>query len=159
MNILPSLTTVALTLGLGLLPAGAQDVPAPSPRHPERHSRLERRLNLTAAQKTSLKAVRDQHQEGLATRRKAAFEARATLAAAMRSPDSKPEDLKTLHRTAADLAFDLRMDQRAMRLECRAILTPEQREESARMRGRMEGMMMRHRGPFRGEGMEDGAGR
>jgi Spy/CpxP family protein refolding chaperone len=159
LNILPTLTTVALTLGLGLMPASAQDAPAPSPRHPEAHSRMGRRLNLTEAQKTSLKAVRDKHQDGLAVRRKAAFEARAALVKAMRSPDSKPEDLKTLHRTAADLAFELRMDQRAMRLECRAILTPEQREESARMRGRMEGMMMRHRGPFRGEGMEGGAGR
>jgi Spy/CpxP family protein refolding chaperone len=157
LNILPSLTAIALTLGL--LPASAQEIPAPSPRHPEFQARIAKRLHLTEAQQTSLKAVRVKHQEGLAAKRKAAFEARATLAKAMQNPDSKPEDLKTLHRTAADLAFDLRMDQRAMRLECRAILTPEQREESARLRGRMEGMMMRHRGPFRGEGMEGGAGR
>ena len=56
--------------------------------------------------------------------------------------------------TLADLAFDLRLERRAMKQEIRAILSPEQREESARMEGRMEGMRRSHRGER--EGQEDG---
>jgi Spy/CpxP family protein refolding chaperone len=105
-------------------------------------ARFEARLHLTDAQKASFREIRAKHQEALAAKRKAAFEAGKTLAKALANPESKPEELKTLHRSAADLAFEARLEQRAMRLEIRAILTPEQREEGARMEGRMEGMMM-----------------
>jgi Spy/CpxP family protein refolding chaperone len=41
----------------------------------------------------------------------------------------------------ADAQFEAMLERRAMRNEVRAVLTPEQREQAARMEGRMQGRM------------------
>ena len=103
-------------------------------------------LHLSEAQKTSFQAIHAKHQDSLAGKRKALEAAHAAFKEAEKAPDAKPETLKALHRTLSDAAFELRLEHRAMKQEIRAILTPEQREQSARFEGRMEGMRMSHRG-------------
>jgi len=143
------LTSLALSLGMGLLPAGAQDAAAPkTPPARERDGRMGRRLHLTDAQKAGIQELRKKHRESLATRKAAMKDARIAFRTAAAKTDTPVEELRKLHAKVADLAFDLRMEARALREEVRALLTPEQREEAARMRGRMEGMMMSRRGPW-----------
>ena len=152
MNKRITLTALTLTLGMGFLPAATQD--APPPANAPQHQEMGPALHLSEAQKTSFQAIRAKHEPSLAARRKALEAAHAAFKEAEKAPDTKPETLKALHRTLADLAFDLRLERRAMKQEIRAILSPEQREESARMEGRMEGMRRSHRGER--EGQEDG---
>ena len=137
MKTLPLLSTLALTLGLGFLPALAQATPAPPPPA----HRMGPRLQLTEAQKAGIRDLRLKHRERIAAAQKTAQEARKAFAEAARKPETAKADLQVLHRALADQAFELRMAQRALRLEIRALLTPEQREQAARMEGRMEARM------------------
>ena len=137
-NLLP-FTALALTLGLGLQAAPPAEDHTERPRMEEMQARVAARLHLTEAQKASIQETRARHHESLSAKRKAARTAHATFTQAMRNPESKPEDLKALHQTATALTFDLELEHRALRQELRALLTPEQREQSARMEGRMEG--------------------
>lgn len=151
------LVVSVFALGICLLPAQAQDASAPRPRKEDRQPRmqehLERALHLTDAQKTTVGEIRGKHKAALETKRAAAQSAHKAFSEAMRNPDAKPEDLKTLHRAQADASLDLLLEHRAQRQEIRAILTPEQREKAARIEGRMEGRMMGHGGGFPGGGM------
>lgn len=157
------LTPIALVLGLGFLPASAQATPeAPAAKDVHRPNRpgpmgrgegmakLEERfaiaVHLTDAQKASIKEIRSKHQATLEPRMKAAQEARKAFAEAARKPETSLADLKALHQAAADKTFDLRMDHRAQRLEIRALLSPEQREQAAKFEGRLEGMAMSRNG-------------
>ncbi len=148
-----TLAPAALALGICLAPALAQDAPAPRPRMGDRMDRMEERfdrvLHLTDAQKESVKEIRARHKPAIEARRAALDTARHAFGEALKNPDAKPEDLKTLHRAQADASLDMLLEHRAQRLEIRAILTPEQREKAAGLLGRMEGMRMRHggRGP------------
>ncbi|BDU72514.1 Spy/CpxP family protein refolding chaperone [Mesoterricola silvestris] len=145
-----TLASAALALGIGLTPVLAQDAPPPRPRMgdrlPDREARFDRALNLTEAQKTSVKEIRGKHKAAIESRRAAAETAHKAFADAMKNPDAKAEDLKALHRAQADANLDLLLEHRAQRMEIRAILTPEQREKAARLMGRLEGMRMRHPG-------------
>jgi len=137
-NLLPY-TALALTLGLGLQAAPPAEEHTERPRMEEMQARIAARLHLTEAQKASIQETRTKHHESLSAKRKAAMAAHEAFTQAMRKPESKPEDLKTLHQTATALSFDLQLEHRALRQELRALLTPEQREQSARMEGRFEG--------------------
>ena len=149
-------TSLALTLALGL-PALAQDGPAPKPMDPARADRMEahlaRHLQLTEAQKTAIKELRAKRQDAIKAKHQAMVTAREALRTAEARPESKPEELKALHRTFADLAYDLKLDRRALRKDIGALLTPEQRVKAAYMLGRMEGMHEGHRRHEGGEGM------
>jgi len=142
----------ALTLGVCLTPSFAQGDARPRPEafQQKMQDRMDKALNLTDAQKASVKDIRAKHKAALETKRKASEDAMKAFREGLRSPDTKVEDLKTLHRTQADANLDLLLEHRAMRGEIRAILTPEQREKAARLEGRMEGRMMGHRGGFGG---------
>ena len=143
---------VLAALGLAIaLPALAQDAPPPAPQMPpmqmEGHGmpgRMAAKLKLTDAQKASTKEVYAKHQAGLAAKAQAAREARRAFFEAVQSPETTPEVLKGLHRTMSDADLDALLERRAMRLEIRALLTPDQREQAARMLGRKEGMRMGH---------------
>lgn len=145
-----TLATAVLALGICLSAAQAQDAPSPHPRKGDRHPRLEERfdraLHLTDAQKVTVKEIRDKHRSALEARRAAAETAHKAFSEAMKNPEAKPEDLKTLHRAQADASLDLLLEHRAQRAEIHAILTPEQREKATRLMGRMKGMRMRHPG-------------
>jgi len=143
----------ALTvLGLAIaLPALAQGTPAPTPQAPPMHMHGEGRgwmegmaakLKLSDAQKASCKDIIAKHKAGLESKGKAAREARRAFFEAAQSPDTTAEALKGLHRTMSDADLDALLERRAMRLELRAQLTPDQREQAARMMGRREGMRM-----------------
>ena len=107
--------------------------------------RFVKALALTPDQKTRFDAVMAAHKAPLETKRKAS----------MKEPETKAEDLKTLHRAAADADLDMLLEHRSQRQEIRALLTPEQREKAARLEGRMEGRMQGHKG-FRGDGPRGG---
>ncbi len=148
------LAPAALALGICLAPALAQDAPAPRPRMGARmgdrmdrmEERFDRVLHLTDAQKASVKEIRAKHKPAIEAKRAALETARHAFGEALKNPEAKPEDLKTLHRAQADASLDMLLEHRAQRLEIRAILTPEQREKAAGLLGRMEGMRMRHGG-------------
>ena len=133
----------ALALGTGSLPAMAQAAPAPQMApHDWTQGRLAERLKLTDAQKSSIREITAEHQAALAAKGKAAREARQAFFEALDKPDTSADSLKALHRAMTDLGFEQLMEARAMRLETRAVLLPEQREMAARMEGRKEGMRM-----------------
>ena len=141
----------ALALAVTALTAFAQPAPGPrpGPDREKRQERLDRALNLTDAQKATVKEIRAKHQQGAEARHKAAQDARKAFREALLKPETKPEELRTLHRAAADAELELMLDQRAQRQEIRAILTPEQREKAAFLIGRGEAMGMGRR-PFPG---------
>jgi len=147
----------ALALGLAMVPGFAQDHAGPRPRREDSQhhfqDRMDRALNLTDAQKASVKEIRAKHKDALETRRKAAGDAREAFTEALRKPDTSVDELKKLHGAMASANLDLLLDHRQMRQEIRALLTPEQREKAAKLEGRMEGMRMGHRGGFPGGGM------
>ena len=155
-------TTLALTLALGL-PALAEEAPAPQSMRGHRSEQMEARmakhLQLTESQKSAIGALRAKRMPELQTRHKAMEAAREAFRTAEARPESKPEELKALHRTYSDLAFDLKLEHRALRKDIGALLTPEQRVKAAYMMGRMEGRHEGHRtheGDFRHEGGGDG---
>ena len=149
------LSTLALTLAMGL-PALAQDAPPPHPMHGPRAEQMEARmakhLQLTEEQKTAIKALRAKRMPALKDKRQAMETAREAFRTAEARPESKPEELKALHRTFSDLAFDLKMEHRALRKDIGALLTPEQRVKAAYLLGRMEGRREGHRPHEGGEG-------
>jgi len=148
MSLTTPLTVMALTFGLGFLPATGHECPCPDPgpRAEKLDDRFATALHLTEAQKASIKELRARHKDGLEARRKAMETAWTAFREAERKPETRPEDLKILHRTASDLAFDLRQERKAIRREIGALLTPEQREKAAYLLGRMEARRGSHRG-------------
>lgn len=151
-------TLAALALGIGMLPLFSQGAPAFQPRpRPEdaqnkRHEHMDKALALTDAQKASVEGIRAKHKEAMEAKRHAAQDSRKAFAEAIRKPETKVEDIKTLHRAMADANLEMLLEGRSMRQEIRAVLTPEQREKAAFLMGRQEGMMHGHRGGFPGEG-------
>jgi Spy/CpxP family protein refolding chaperone len=125
-----------LMLATGL---SAQNVPQTSSAPTSRASRHEAlsSLHLTEAQKGQIKAIRAKHQEALQAKRASLREAQQSLRAAMKDAKSPESDLRNLHAQAADRHFNLILERRAMRQEMGALLTPEQREKAAELRGRM----------------------
>jgi len=155
MSLTTPLTVMALTFGLGFLPATGHECPCPDPgpRAEKLDDRFATALHLTEAQKASIKELRARHKDGLEARRKAMETAWTAFREAERKPETKPEELKALHRTASDLAFDLKLEHKALRKEVGALLTPEQREKAAYLLGRMEAR--HHHGDPRGHGPEE----
>ncbi|MDR3670522.1 MAG: Spy/CpxP family protein refolding chaperone [Holophaga sp.] len=163
MRIMHSLTLLGLAIAL---PAMAQ-APAPAPQAPMQqpgHSwdkmmgRMAEKLNLTDAQKASCKDIVAKHKDNLASKGKAAREARRAFSEAVEKPESTPDTLKTLNRAAADARIEAMLEGRAMRQELRAVLTPDQREKAAYLMGRRAGMGMDrgwggHAGMMMGGGM------
>jgi len=147
------LTILALTLALGL-PAQAQGTPEAmhGKRAEQMEARVAKHLQLTEEQRSAIKALRAKRMPELQARRKAMEAAREAFRTAEAKPESKPEDLKALHRTFSDLAFDLKMDHRALRKDIGALLTPEQRVKAAYLLGRMEGRREGRHGHEGGEG-------
>lgn len=115
-----------------------QAVPGPCAPGTSFQDRAAARLGLSDAQKASWKAIFDKHQASLAQKRQAAGAARQAFQEAYGRPGTDPDTLRQLHRAQADLAFEARLERRALRQELRAVLTPEQRERAAFWEGRME---------------------
>ena len=88
---------------------------------------MERFLDLTDAQKTSLKTIHERHDNALDTKTRAAEDARDDLRKAMRDPATTDAKLKDLNAKASDARFAVVLERRAFDREFEAILTPEQK--------------------------------
>lgn len=180
-----ALITAALTL---LLPAAGiagdretdpqQPPPPPAPevRLQKRLDRMAEFLKLTEAQKASIKALHEKQQAGAQGRREAVQSAAKAFRDAAQDPKIGTDQLRRLHQAAADARFEALAAHRAMQMDIRALLTPEQREKAAVLRGmglerrREDRMMMRGgrgfgpgrmdrgMGPRRGQGFGQGFG-
>jgi Spy/CpxP family protein refolding chaperone len=160
-----TLTSTVLALGVAIIPAFSQGAPEKQPEqrpraeegarkfNERRQERLDKALGLTDAQKTAIRDIRTKHQAAFEAGRKTAQDAHKAFAEALRKPETAPDELRKLHRAAADATFEQLLAHRAQRQEIRALLTPEQREKAARMEGRMEGMRMVHHDGHPGMGM------
>ena len=117
-----------------------------------------RGLDLTEAQKASLKVIADQHREGMKAKFETAATAHKALRTAMMDSATSVEQLKALHDKVAQAQFELALDRRAMRQESLALLTPEQKAKAEKLRSERETRRADHpRGP--GAGPRHGMGR
>jgi Spy/CpxP family protein refolding chaperone len=151
----PLLFCFALVSGLASLsaPLSAQARPgtfaqeAPRPRAAQRQEKVAQALHLSEAQRGQIKQIRAKHKESLKTKHAAVRDARQTLHKAMQDPKANEADLRKLHTQVADLRFDLLLELRALRGEVGTVLTPEQREKAAELRGRFAERARMMRGP------------
>ncbi|MBP1628422.1 MAG: Heavy-metal resistance [Holophagaceae bacterium] len=110
-------------------------------------------LKLTDEQRSKIEAIRAKHAVELNTKRQAVKDAQKAFHQACLNPASTPAQLKQLHQPVAERQLDLMLAQRAMRLEQRAIMTPEQQAEADKLcqdMGQIGAGMGSHRG---GRGM------
>lgn len=140
---------------------------APEARLQQRMDRMAEFLKLTDAQKASIKALHEKQQAGAKARHEAVQAATKAFREAAQDPKISTDQLRRLHQAAADARFEALASRRAMMLEVRNLLTPEQREKAAVLRGmglerRHEHRMMmsgeRGQGPRFGQGMGPGRG-
>jgi Spy/CpxP family protein refolding chaperone len=96
--------------------------------------RMMKGLDLTDAQKASLKAIADKHRDATKPQHEAAMAAMKAFHEAMMNPASTGEQLKALHDKASQAEFELALDRRAMMQESLAILTPEQKAKAEKLR-------------------------
>lgn len=145
-------TFFALALGLSLAaPMAAQEPPpGPPPGMHRGHGfgpLMMWGLDLTDAQKASMKAIAERHHAAMKPKFEAAAEARKALHSAMQDPAASPERLKALHDKASQAQFELALDRRAMRQESLALLTPEQKAKAEKLRADMQQRPEHPRGP------------
>ena len=165
---------LALSLGLGLAPLGANEPQAPTPkgsatpapveksqpRGPRVEGRVQRGdrmagyLKLTDDQRAKIKAIHEKYKDELKGHREATHLARKAFFEAAKDPNTSVDQLRKLHQALSDQNFDMMLARRALRLETRQVLTPEQREKAAEAQGRIE-ERMKHRREHRGERMSD----
>jgi Spy/CpxP family protein refolding chaperone len=119
-----------LILALMALPLAAQ----PGPDNHPRVERIGRDLQLTEAQKTSIRAIRDKHRPDLVQRRDAVQHAQIDLRSALQDPATPEPRLRSLYDRAAAARFDMILARRSVRMEVQGVLTPEQRAKAAEMR-------------------------
>ncbi|MFN8010222.1 MAG: Spy/CpxP family protein refolding chaperone [Holophagaceae bacterium] len=168
-----ALLTAALLLALpaaAVADEGAQQPPrprdlAPEARLQQRMDRMAEFLKLTDAQKASIKALHERQQAGAKARHETVQAAAKAFREAVQDPKISTDQLRRLHQAVADARFEALASRRAMMLDVRNLLTPEQREKAAVLRGmgmerrREHRMMMRgERGPGAGPGMGPGRG-
>ena len=113
------------------------------------NSPMARFLNLTEAQRVSMKGVRDRHQVSFDGKLTAAAEAQNAMRSAMLDPATGDAQLKALQGKVAEAQLPVMLERRAMMVEFEAILTPDQK--AALDKQRLQG------GP--GSGMGHGMGR
>lgn len=106
-------------------------------------------LKLTDDQRSKVEAIRAKHAVELNAKRQALRDAQKAFHQACLKADSTPAQLKQLHQPVADHQFELMLAQRAMRLEQRAVLTPEQQAEADKLCQNMGRKGSGH-GPHRG---------
>jgi len=112
--------------------------------------RMAAQLKLTDAQKAKMGTIKAQHAVALNAKRQAMQEAHKAFQQAALNPGTSLDQLKKLHQTVADSQFELMLEHRAMRLEMRALLTPEQQAEADKLCKEM---------PARGQGGRGGRGK
>lgn len=136
------LLLLALAAGLAAQSPASE---APQAHRARRQERVAKALGLSETQKGQIKQIRDKHREALKAKHAAVRDAREHLHQAMQDPKTSEAELRKLHGQMADLRFDLLLEIRTLRQEVGAVLTPDQREKAADLRGRAleRGRMMR----------------
>ncbi len=162
----PTLRTLALLLAVAALPLAAQGFrqgrgrgmgPGAGPGFGPAFACL----NLTDAQKASLKALHEKYRPTLEADRTAAFDAQKALRAAAANPATSDADLKALFDKASAARFAMMQQHRALFQESQALLTPEQKAQFEKLRAERQQRMqerMKGRGPGMGPGMGGGMG-
>ncbi|NWJ40317.1 MAG: Spy/CpxP family protein refolding chaperone [Geothrix sp.] len=120
-----------VVLALAALPLAAQ----PETSRGQRPGRIAQALNLSDAQRTSIRSIREKHRPDLLLKRDAARQAQVSLRAALRNAATPEAQLRALYDTASAARFGMMLARRAVRQEVQAVLTPEQREKAAELRG------------------------
>ncbi|MBK8725087.1 MAG: Spy/CpxP family protein refolding chaperone [Holophagaceae bacterium] len=154
----------AAALAAPSAPEAQQARPAPQQTLQERQDRrlehLAEVLKLSADQKASIKAIHERNREAGKSRQEAAKNAAKAFREASEDPKVSTDQLRRLHQAMADARFEAMAARRTMRLEVRNLLTPEQREKAATLKGmgmeRRRERMLRERGG-RGPGMGEGS--
>jgi len=135
-------SALILTLAAGSLAA------QPGLNRGRRREAVARALNLTEAQKTTIQGIRDKHQRELVARRETARQAGTALRTALQDPSTPEAQLRALHDKAAAARFEMMLARRSVHQEVQAVLTPEQREKAAELRGmaraRMQQRLRQH---------------
>lgn len=146
-------TFLSLALGLTLVAPmiGQEPPPRPHPGMQRGHGfgpMMMWGLDLTDAQKASMKAIATKHRESMKPTFEAAAGARKALRVAMMNPATPVDQLKALHDKASQVQFELALDRRAMHQETLALLTPEQKAKADKLRSEMQARHQDHpRGP------------
>lgn len=122
-------SALILTLAAGSLMA------QPELNRGHRREAVARALNLSDAQKTTIRGIRDKHRPDLMARREAARQAQVALRTALQDPATPEAQLRALHDKAAAARFEMMLVRRSVHQEVQAVLTPEQREKAAELRG------------------------
>ncbi len=152
----PTLRTLALLLAVATLPMAAQGFR--QGRGPGMRPAFAC-LNLTDAQKASLKALHEKYRPTFEADRTAVFEAQKALRAAAANPGTSDADLKALFDKASAARFAMMQQHRALFQESQALLTPEQKAQFEKLRTeRQQRMQERMNGRGPGRGMGPGAG-
>ena len=138
----------ALILLVTALPMAAQT----GPGFP-RAQRIAQALNLSEAQKTSIRAIREKHRPGLVSRRDAARQAHLALRTALQDANASDATLRALHDKASAARFEVLLAQRSVHHEVEAVLTPEQRLKAAELRGAAQERIRARMRRFHGAGM------
>nr|WP_320131400.1 periplasmic heavy metal sensor [uncultured Holophaga sp.] len=118
-------------------------------------NRMATALKLTPEQRKQMETIRAKHAVELTAKRQALRDASTAYHQACLNPEATPEQLRKLHQPVADRQFDLMLAQRSVRLEERAVLTPEQQAQADKFCQDMGP----GRGGARGKGRGMGAGR
>jgi Spy/CpxP family protein refolding chaperone len=101
-------------------------------------------LDLSEAQRASVRQTLANHKDALKAKTAAAREARRAMVDALLQPETTEAKLKSLHDTAAKAQFEVLKEGRAIHQEISPVLTPEQQAKAAELkadfRGRMDGL-------------------
>ena len=139
---------------IAALPLGAQ---APGPRPGA--GRMARLLGLSPDQQAEMKAIRGKHAAALKADHEAARAQAKAFRATMEDPKADPAHLRQAFDQMNGARFQAMLEGRAMRLEMRALLTPEQQAKAdvlkadfkermkARFAARHAGWQQRGQGP------------
>ena len=120
-----------LVLTLAASPLAAQAAPHRGPRA----ERIARALGLTEAQRASIHAILGRHRPDLLLRRDAVRQSQLAFHTALRDGSQPEAKLRSLHGQASAARLEWLLARRSVRQEVRAVLTPEQRERAAELRG------------------------
>ncbi len=131
---------IPFTLAAGLM---AQ---APPPGPPQELSHLlagrmamragfmAKKLNLSDDQKAAMKAIGQKHNDEMKAKHQARREARKSFQSVMADPNAKAADIQAAHQVLSQRSLDTALAGHALRVEMRAVLTPEQQTQADQLR-------------------------
>jgi len=130
---LRSMLLAGTTLGLCVAaPLSAQSKPGPQgdKECSMKEGAKPQPFKLTDEQKSKFETIRAKHAVELTAKRQALRAAEKPFFKAVQSPETSTEQLKELHKAVSSARFDLLVAERALRLELRTVLTPEQQAKA-----------------------------